>query len=1331
MKKQQSSSCKDDGGDDSPTDAKALPKKKSWKMTSAGFQEAVKSGTNLERYIFMPPTSSSLSSPPENETFGKGDGNKLISEDCFLSHRGPDKKMDLVAPFARMMTALYGMTFFVDCEATNMKSKAQEGNKVNVLRQALWACRVVVVFLSKNFHESIWCLKELYTVMYRRQRESESLILHIVYCDGMDPGQCRAIPEYQSLSLGDFWGTVYNQGTSLQDFATTHLHRTILQFIRGDDAVSKTPDETVAAWRKVCRVRFGIPDAVPYFQGRKRELAQLSNIFKDRASPVIATHGVGGVGKSQLVVSWVHQNLAHYHLVAWIRAEHEFALVQDLAQLGEKDMGLEFADSENMNQKAQRTLKAIEIRSTYNSPGLVVFDNAKSYSTLNDQGWLPELGRYCHALLTTRDCSGSSEDDHVTVGPLDQGSSLAVVNHFLRRSLLEAEIPHVLKILQSFDFLPLAVVSFAAFARKFGLDDAFQAVEPVFFQRKIHDQRNYKGEQRDTVHAVLRAQVLSLDDDARTMLNYLSVLAPENVPRPFLKTLVGNTISYHCALETLMDCAIVLVKARDNSVSTHRLLQSTTVVLSRSEGRLGSILEHVAKVLNKTTKEGFDKTFQHDRKYLLPLFPHITAVTNQTWPEESSSLGYLLQCLGLLLFNEAQYLDSLHASKRSLSILQRPSCMADAATTLNNIGVAHEKLGEFKESLSTHKKALDIRRDVLGPTHIEVGTTLNNMAVVFQNQGNFQDAMSRYEQALSIQTKTLGPNHHHVASTMMNMGIVYEKLGKYEAAMSQYENALVIRMDQLGPTHIEVANTLHNMGIVHEKRKEFKLALSKYKQSLDIERRQLDPKHLSIAESLHSIANVYTEMGSCDAISNYQEALGIQKEKLGPASAEVAETLISIALVHKKQREYNQAISISEEALDIYRRSLHHDENHPVVTRISNIVNDCVNKQKRLEDRPEDNGHGSPRTMESQSSMLSVPSDNLLQEKEVENERLREQLEAMQSQAVSLQDMAQKYRGKNYDQHSAHEGKKTTAERPHRPNTPAGKKTESSRRTGSLSSRSSVPNEIEIESDDDGVNWIEPAIDEEWSEGSDEENDDDEDDNDEMNSGSQRSRTSSNSRSSSIVSVSNSQKSRNSHNLDSSSGVHQVTALFISDRYGEEGTYTGSLSISTGMPHGVGRLEYDKAGRWYEGDWRHGWRTGQGRLSNGDGDLYEGGLQSDKKHGQGMMKFADGRIFEGEYINGQMVEGKMTYEDGSTYTGGWVDGLRHGRGRCEFTDQSVYKGEFREGEFWGFGRMSWSDGGWYEGEWKNGEMQGVGKEVRSDGSLRHEGLWSNGQPVRK
>jgi hypothetical protein len=65
------------------------------------------------------------------------------------------------------------------------------------------------------------------------------------------------------------------------------------------------------------------------------------------------------------------------------------------------------------------------------------------------------------------------------------------------------------------------------------------------------------------------------------------------------------------------------------------------------------------------------------------------------------------------------------------------------------------------------------------------------------------------------------------------------------------------------------------------------------------------------------------------------------------------------------------------------------------------------------------------------------------------------------------------------------------------------------------------------------------------------------------------------------------QASLDGQSTETGAGTYQVQALVVTDPYGEQGTYTGSISNATNMPHGYGRLEYDRAGRWYEGKLVH------------------------------------------------------------------------------------------------------------------------------------------------
>ena len=115
----------------------------------------------------------------------------------------------------------------------------------------------------------------------------------------------------------------------------------------------------------------------------------------------------------------------------------------------------------------------------------------------------------------------------------------------------------------------------------------------------------------------------------------------------------------------------------------------------------------------------------------------------------------------------------------------------------------------------------------------------------------------------------------------------------------------------------------------------------------------------------------------------------------------------------------------------------------------------------------------------------------------------------------------------------------------------------------------------------------------------------------------------------------------------------------------------------------------------------------------------------------GEIQFEDGRCFRGKHLGTRLIHGRMTYKDGTIYEGGWVDGQRQGRGVCQFPDGSQYEGDCVEGHFHGEGCLVWADGGFYMGEWSAGEMDGRGMEVRADGTLRHDGLWRNGVPLRK
>ena len=62
------------------------------------------------------------------------------------------------------------------------------------------------------------------------------------------------------------------------------------------------------------------------------------------------------------------------------------------------------------------------------------------------------------------------------------------------------------------------------------------------------------------------------------------------------------------------------------------------------------------------------------------------------------------------------------------------------ATSYNDLGVVHSKLGDFEKAKEYHELALSIDHKKLGPENVEVATSWNNLALVHEQLGDFEKA---------------------------------------------------------------------------------------------------------------------------------------------------------------------------------------------------------------------------------------------------------------------------------------------------------------------------------------------------------------------------------------------------------------------------------------------------------------------------------------------------------------------------------------------------------------------------------------------------------------
>jgi tetratricopeptide (TPR) repeat protein len=126
---------------------------------------------------------------------------------------------------------------------------------------------------------------------------------------------------------------------------------------------------------------------------------------------------------------------------------------------------------------------------------------------------------------------------------------------------------------------------------------------------------------------------------------------------------------------------------------------------------------------------------------------------------------------------------------------------ATSASLLERPGRCQERLGRYAPAKASHRKALSLRKEMLGPEHPDTLTSMSNLAGVLVLQGKYEDAEAINRQGLVLREKVLGHEHPDTLTSTSNLALVLGSQGKYEDAEAMNQQTLAQREKVLGLEH--------------------------------------------------------------------------------------------------------------------------------------------------------------------------------------------------------------------------------------------------------------------------------------------------------------------------------------------------------------------------------------------------------------------------------------------------------------------------------------------------------------------------------------------------
>jgi len=239
-------------------------------------------------------------------------------------------------------------------------------------------------------------------------------------------------------------------------------------------------------------------------------------------------------------------------------------------------------------------------------------------------------------------------------------------------------------------------------------------------------------------------------------------------------------------------------------------------------------------------------------------------------------------------------------------LASRPRVKAALHAAVGNAYISHNA---YEPKAEKHlRAALEIRRRIFGPDHLQVAESLGDLAVAiwFKPKPTGQSPQSLLRQALAIRRSRLGEKHSQTLMTKVLLADWLCGLGKGEAEQI-YREVLKDRREALGPKHKSVANTLNKLG-----------------QHLHWQNR------LAEAEPL------------------LRKALAMQTELLGADSLPVGETSLALGLLLDEKGESGQAELLLRKSLEIHRAKFNPE--HVIIGHVTKHLGELLLKTERFKE---------------------------------------------------------------------------------------------------------------------------------------------------------------------------------------------------------------------------------------------------------------------------------------------------------------------------------------------------------------------------------------------
>ncbi|KAK4947223.1 hypothetical protein LTR10_013995 [Elasticomyces elasticus] len=601
-------------------------------------------------------------------------------------------------------------------------------------------------------------------------------------------------------------------------------------------------------------------------------------------------HGLGGVGKTQLCLEYLHEHAQKHDAVFWISADDKIKMGQDVRNALAK-LGLIARTASETDQQCQTIFKGW--LTDRDVSWLLVLDNADDVSVLQNFWPTNPSGR---CIVTSRDptlpryLSTSRSTKSLAVLPLSEHQGAGLMLNILNapdglapeHNQLLNTVPEDLELAKllskELGGLPLAIDQIANYARvvKCSLGDVSQ-IYADFKERSLLWQQDTSGDltghvrSLDTVWEMSISRIAKANPDATHLLQLLCMYDCDGVPqtlidgtdeqRPGSNTpqllFLRKKVQLLSATGALLRQSMINKDKAGSRISMHRLVAAITrqhMSHEDHQARFDEALELLFRVYPQMTPErvGLNDQWPRCRLYL----PQVIALKHIY--RESASPIIPRAHFAVVLANACWFLFEQGHLEEVMKLLPTATEVAEAtsgnddfahSTVYRSLGGIQLDVGEPQEALRSFSRALALQRNV---SEVVSAHGYTAVALAYLCQEDYDNAKKNLDTAQEIRSRHPGQSEGYRAMTLDVLGMLDSLRGRYQSALQYLEDAIALYDEDQGPGNYLTAFANFTRGNIYEKTGDLEEAFRQHTLSLTVRRDSLGETYRTAA-SLHKV----------------------------------------------------------------------------------------------------------------------------------------------------------------------------------------------------------------------------------------------------------------------------------------------------------------------------------------------------------------------------------------------------------------------------------------------------------------------------------------------